>query len=101
MTVRFDEKGKYFTEYVTKEAVLVLIQTPLQRIQGRVHIQPKERLKDALNHAKPFLALTDVTVFDLNGVVQCQSGFLALNKDQIHWMIPLEDVATDAPPGEG
>ena len=101
MTIRYDEKGKYFTEFITKETVPILVQTSHHRIHGQIHIQPKERLKDALNHSKPFLALTEVTICDLDEIVQFQAEFLALNKDQIQWVIPVEDLIASIPGVEG
>ena len=35
MSIRFDDKGKFFTDVISKEAVPVLIQTPTNRIQGQ------------------------------------------------------------------
>jgi hypothetical protein len=46
MSLRFDEKGKFFTEIVSKEAVEVIIQTPTNQLRGNIHIRPGERLRD-------------------------------------------------------
>ena len=101
METRFNEKGKFFTDFVTKETVSVLVQTSLHRLQGDFHVKPEERLKDALNRSGDFLALTDVTIYDLEGVFQYKTGFLALNKDKAQWVLPLEDLIEEPAQGEG
>jgi hypothetical protein len=46
-----DEKGKIFTEVVTKLPVVVMIQTVIHRLHGNIHIRPDERLKAELDRA--------------------------------------------------
>jgi Family of unknown function (DUF6812) len=101
MVTRYNEKGKFFTDFVTKEAIPVLVQTPLHRLRGSFYVQPEERLKDALNRSGPFLALTDVTVYDLSQELQYRTGFLALNKDLVQWVLPVEDLIDEPVQGEG
>jgi hypothetical protein len=91
MSIRYDEKGKIFTSIITKDAVPVLIQTSLHRIEGNMYVRQEERIKEALDESKRFLALTDVIIFDLQGNRIIESDFLAVNCDQIVWIIPKED----------
>ncbi|HEX2980357.1 MAG TPA: hypothetical protein VHO48_08845, partial [Anaerolineaceae bacterium] len=65
MTTEFNERGKIFTNVISKRPVPVVIQTPTNRIEGTVHVTPSERVKDELNHSDMFLAVTDAIVFDL------------------------------------
>lgn len=95
MYTQFEEKGKIFTQVVNKEPVEVLIQTSMHRIQGVIHVIPEGRLRDELNQNEPFLPLTDVKVMDLSGNVQYQTSFLAINRSQIHWVLPIGEVKTE------
>ena len=89
MGTRYDDKGKIFTDVVTKEPVQVLIQTTtMQRISGRMFVSPDERVKDELNHAERFLAVKDASVYDQQGNLIRQCTFIAVNRDQIAWLIP-------------
>ena len=91
MGTRYDEKGKIFTDVVPKEPVRVVIQTTtMQRIQGNVFVRPDERVKDELNHDERFLAVTEARVYDHYGNLIQQCAFIAVNRDQIAWLIPQE-----------
>jgi len=90
MTIRFDEKGKFFTDVIKKETVSVIIQTASFTIHGRVHIQPDERLKDELNTDEQFIAVTEAIVFDADGAEKYRSDFLSVNSDHIVWVLPVE-----------
>ena len=87
MAIRFDEKGKFFTDIITKDPTPAIIQTPDHRIVGNLHVRPEERVIDTLNKAAPFLAITDVTVYGPNEEILFQSDFLALNQNHIVWVI--------------
>ncbi len=92
MANEFDEKGKIFTNVVSKRPVPVLIQTSTQRIQGKLHVPPTERIKDELNASEQFLAITDATIYGDKGEVLYKSQFLTLNRDTIVWLIPEEEL---------
>jgi len=86
MFTQFEEKGKIFTNVVTKKPVSVHLQTSQNLIRGKVHIRPDERLKDELNQPEIFLAVTDASVFDLAGNLLQQCSFLAVNRQHIIWL---------------
>jgi hypothetical protein len=90
MTTEFDEKGKIFTNVVSKRPVPVLIQISGQRIQGKLHVTPTERIMDGLNASEKFIAITDATIYGEDGDVLYQSPFLTLNREFIIWLIPEE-----------
>lgn len=91
MTLGFeDEKGKVFTEVVTKIPIPVKIQTNLHCLHGKVHIRPDERLKAELDRSEPFLALTEAVVLDADGNTLHRADFMAVRRDQIIWVIPEE-----------
>jgi len=92
MTVHYDGKGKFYTDFITKDTILATIQTASQRIHGNVHVRPEERLIDELNGASHFVAVTEATVWNAQGARLYQSDFLAINREYIVWLIPDDDL---------
>ncbi len=88
MSIWFDEKGKFFTDIVSKEMVAVIVQTPTNRIHGGIHVRPDQRFKDEINVSELFIAITDATIFDLAGQEQFSCNFVAINREQIIWILP-------------
>ena len=91
MTLHYDEKGKFFTDYVSKDAVKAIIQTTQHAIEGIIYVRVDERVSDELNRAEPFLAVTDATVFTLAGEKVFETEFIAINRREIVWVIPKEE----------
>ena len=92
MITQFEEKGKIFTPKITKDQKEVLIQTTTQKIKGFFHVQMDLRLLDELNESNHFLALTDVEILDVNENVIYKSNFLAINTDQVIWILPSDEI---------
>ncbi|PKO10798.1 MAG: hypothetical protein CVU40_03875 [Chloroflexi bacterium HGW-Chloroflexi-2] len=92
MITQFEEKGKIFTPKITKDQREVIIQTTTQKIRGFFHVQMDLRLLDELNESNHFLALTDVEILDVNENVIYKSNFLAINTDQIIWVLPSDEI---------
>ncbi len=90
----FDDKGKFFTPIITKTPIPVIIQTANQRIEGKIHIRPEERIKDEMNRPEMFLAVTDATIYQPDGTVVISSHFLTLNRAHIIWILPVDEVIT-------
>jgi hypothetical protein len=88
MSIHFDDKGKFYTDVVTKEAVPVLIQTPTNRIRGNIYIRPGERIKDQINQEDEFLAVTDAILYDQSGEELYRGDFLLVNKAHLIWLAP-------------
>jgi hypothetical protein len=88
MTIEFDDKGKIFTDIVSKVPVQVVVQTTLQLLRGRMHVRRGERIKDELDRDELFIAMTDVEVVGSEGQVLFQSPFIALRRNQIVWVMP-------------
>lgn len=92
MKFEYDEKGKIYTDVIAKVPVQALVQTSVQLIRGAVHIRQNERVKDELERDEFFLAITDASVLAPDGqTVLHQAPFLAVRRDQIVWIIPLEE----------
>lgn len=92
MMFEYDEKGKIYTNVVSKVAVPALIQTTLQLIRGLMHVRQGERVKDELDRDELFLAITDASVLAPDGVtILHKAPFLAVRRNQIVWIVPLEE----------
>jgi hypothetical protein len=95
MLTQYDEKGKIFTEVVSKIPVRATLQTVRHRMVGMVHVRRDERLKDELDRNEGFMAVTDVTVFNEDGTVMYKAPFLAVNRGHIIWVFPEPDSQTE------
>ena len=93
MSLEFNEKGKYFTDIISKSAVAVIIQTTIHRIEGFVHVRLGGRLKDELDLNENFLAVTDVRVLNSDGSLMLKTDFLSVSRAQIVWIFPIDDPA--------
>jgi hypothetical protein len=94
METNITDKGKIFTNVITKKPVPVTIQTKTQLIHGELYVRIGERLKDEINSAEQFLAVTNAVVFDhLNEEKeQYRCHFLLVNIEQIIWLIPDDEI---------
>jgi hypothetical protein len=92
MVTQFDDKGKIFTNIISKRPVQSVVQTEKQQIIGKIHVTPSERLKDELNGSEQFIAITDAVIYDLDGVELYRCNFLTLNRNYVIWVIPEEDL---------
>jgi hypothetical protein len=88
MSIQYDDKGKFFTDVVTKEAVPVLIQTSINRIRGNIYVRPGDRIKDQLDQDDEFLAVTEAILYDVSGEELHRSDFLLVNKAHLIWLAP-------------
>ena len=88
MSIEYDEKGKIFTDIVSKIAVHATVQTTTHMMRGRIHVRKDQRIKDELDGHEGFLALTDVSVLGSDGQTLFQAPFLALQRTHIIWVCP-------------
>lgn len=91
MSIEYDEKGKYYTNVISKITVSSILQTTTHLIRGMVHVRQGERLKDELENDEKYVAVTDASVHDFNGNVVYSSPFMAVHKTQIVWIMPSDD----------
>jgi hypothetical protein len=91
MSIEYDEKGKIFTDIISKVAIQATIQTTTHIMRGRVHVRRDQRIKDELDRNEHFLALTDVSVLGPDGQTLFQAPFLAVQRAHIIWVIPEQD----------
>jgi hypothetical protein len=81
-----------FSERIEKEAVAVIIRTGPDFILGYAHIRPSIRFIDTLMNAEKFLAITHAVVYDNLGKVLFRTNFLSLNRDEITYIIPRNEM---------
>jgi len=91
MVLEYDEKGKFFTDLISKDKILSHIQTLTHRIRGCVHVRKGDRLSDEINKANLFLAVTSAEIYNLEGEILYTSDFLAINREHIVWLMPIEE----------
>ena len=91
MSVEYDDKGKFYTNVISKITIVSLLQTTTHLIRGSVHVRQGERLKDELENNEDYIAVTDASIYDVNGAVAHSSPFLAVQKNQIVWVMPVDD----------
>jgi len=98
MVTQFDEKGKIFTTIISKLPVKVLIQLSTNQVQGEIHVRRDARLKDELDSATKYIAVTNATILSQDGtkvIKQCK--FLSVNNSHIIWIIPETEMIPDEP----
>lgn len=97
MSMHYDNKGKFYTDVVSKEAVPVIIQTLTNRIRGLIHLRPGIRFKDQIVGTEAFIAITEATVYSPSGQVLYHCNFLALNRDHLVWIFPESEIVENQP----
>lgn len=88
MTFEYDEKGKIFTDVISKLSISATVQTTTHLIRGHVHVRRDQRIKDELDLDENFLAMTDVSVLGPDGQTLFQAPFLAVRRSHIVWVLP-------------
>ncbi|MBL8049674.1 MAG: hypothetical protein JNM46_00495 [Anaerolineales bacterium] len=91
MSIEYDEKGKFYTNVISKITVSSILQTTTHLIRGMVHVRQGERLKDELENSESYIAVTDASVYDANGNAVYTSPFMAVHKKQIVWIMPADE----------
>ena len=95
MSIEYDEKGKYYTDIITKTPVSAMIQTSTHLVRGLVHVRQGERLKNELERDEVFLAVTEASVVGADDKILFSAPFIALKRSQIVWVIPSDEKLAD------
>ena len=90
MTIEYDEKGKFYTDIIKKQPVSVVIQTVTHLVRGLVHVREGERLKNELERAETFLAVTNAVVYNADDKAMFTVPFMAIQRAQIIWIMPVD-----------
>lgn len=89
MKIEYDEKGKFYTNVVSKVGVPSILQTTTHLIRGLIHVVQGERFKDELESNERYIAVTNATISDADGKTLYEVPFLAVQKEQIVWVMPV------------
>ncbi len=92
MTIHFDEKGKFFTDVIRKEAIPIVVQTMTNVIRGKIHVMPSRRFKDEINRLEDFFAITDAVIYNPAGKELYRCEFMAVSRDKIVWIFPEQEL---------
>lgn len=87
---QIDDKGKVFSRIVHKDSVYVRIQTITHIITGDIYVEHDRRIKDELEFAEQFIAVTGATLYNPDGTKAYDVPFVTINRNHIVWLI-LED----------
>jgi hypothetical protein len=90
MTIEYDEKGKFYTDIVTKISIPSILQTTTLLTGGKLYVRGGERLKDKWERGELFTAVTDAKVYDAAGNIVFSGPFLAVRREQIVWVMPVD-----------
>ena len=93
MTIEYDDNGKFYTDVVSKVPISVMIQTVTHRIVGNIHVSLDRRLKDELDLAEKFVAVTEAVIYSPDNQILYQANFLAVQRAEIVWVIPVGEIA--------
>lgn len=77
---------------IRKNPVPVAIQTTKQFIRGKFHVRGVMRVIDELAFEETFVAITDADIYNLNGKKMLETEFVAINRQEIVWMGPEENI---------
>jgi hypothetical protein len=77
---------------IKKRAVPIVIQTSKQLIRGKFHVRGVMRVIDEMTFEDKFVAITDAEIINPNGRVLFHTKFVAVNRHEIVWMAPEEDI---------
>ncbi len=99
MDVRIDEKGKFFTPRVAKDAMQALIRTVDQHVIGYLYVRPDKRLKDEINEdTSRFLPVTDAKVYNATtDDFVYRTSFLLVAFEHILSITPVEAISASRP----
>src|SRR3712207_3327818 len=92
MDLRIDEKGKYFTQRISKDTLPAFIRTAEHVVVGHIHTRPDRRLKDELNEdSSRYLPITDAQVYDAaSEKLLYHSSFMLIAYHHIVLISPLD-----------
>lgn len=71
----------------------VIILTTNHRIKGTISLYSNARLTDYIIEARPFIAVTDAEIMDINGNLIFNASFINVQKDHIEIIAPADMIA--------
>jgi hypothetical protein len=77
---------------IQKRPIPVALQTTKQLIRGTFHVRGVMRVIEELAFEETFIAITDAEIFNYKGDRLFKTGFVVVNRKDIVWMTPEEDI---------
>jgi hypothetical protein len=77
---------------IQKRSIPVAVQTTKQLIRGNFHVRGVMRIIEELGFEETFIAITDAEIYAYKGDRLFKTGFVAVNRKEIVWMAPEEDI---------
>jgi hypothetical protein len=87
-TITTERRPNLDFDLVRKTPVPVVVRTNHHFIIGNFFIRPAIRLIDEFINGERFIALTDATVFDVNGRLCYRTKFITISREHVEWVIP-------------
>ncbi len=87
----YEDKGKIFTDVITKHPIPVIVQTTKEAIHGKFHVRPSLRIKEELENCDGFVILTDATVFGPDNNIIHKTKMIIIGLPQLVWMLPVDE----------
>lgn len=94
--VEFDREHYFREDQISKKPVPVVIRTAADLIEGEFHVRGTMRVIDEIKFEEKFIAVTNAVVFKPDGVKLLQTDFMTVNRDEILWMAPKEEIVSKA-----
>ena len=80
---------------INKRAIPIVIQTSKHLVRGQFHVRGVMRVIDEITFEDKFVAITDAEIINPNGSKLFKTGFMAINRQEIIWMAPEEDIQSN------
>jgi len=77
---------------IQKRPIPVTVQTTKQLIRGTFHVRGMMRVIEELTLEETFVAITDAEIFNYKGNRLFKTEFVAVNRKDIVWMTPEDDI---------
>ena len=86
---------------IKKRPIPIVIQTSKHLIRGKFHVRGVMRVIDELTLEEKFIAVTDAEIINPNGSRLFKTNFVAINRQEILWMAPEENIRGNGKSDEG
>jgi hypothetical protein len=86
---------------INKRPIPAVIQTKKQLIRGKFHVRGVMRVIDEITFEDKFIAITDAEIINPNGTTLFRTNFVAINRQEIIWIAPEEDIKSNGASASG
>jgi hypothetical protein len=83
------------SDKIQKREIPVVLQTTRNLIRGKFHARGMKRIIDELDLVETFVAITDAKIFSYKEDSIINTGFVAVNREDIVWITPEKDIVSN------